>query len=132
MQTSEHEATSINGKLCWQQWTERAIFDEENNLIEFQSVGRDVTDLKRMEEELHVAKKLESVGLLAGGIAHDFNNLLTAILGNTMLNVPLTHIFPWQGLGLWLVFILVLAVLASIIPARSAARLIIRETLTYE
>jgi putative ABC transport system permease protein len=76
------------------------------------------------------------VGLLSwlAGVllAFPVSKVMTAILGNTMLNVPLTHIFPWQGLGLWLVFILVLAVLASIIPARGASRLIIRETLTYE
>jgi PAS domain S-box-containing protein len=45
----------------------------------------DITDHKKMEEELQKAKKLESVGILAGGIAHDFNNTLTAILGNISL-----------------------------------------------
>jgi PAS domain S-box-containing protein len=49
------------------------------------SFARDITERKRMEEELLKAHKLESVGLLAGGIAHDFNNLLTAILGNISL-----------------------------------------------
>jgi PAS domain S-box-containing protein len=46
---------------------------------------RDITDKRRMEDEILRAQKLESVGLLAGGIAHDFNNLLTAVLGNISL-----------------------------------------------
>jgi PAS domain S-box-containing protein len=45
----------------------------------------DITERKRMEEELVKAQKLESVSILAGGIAHDFNNILTAILGNISL-----------------------------------------------
>ncbi len=47
---------------------------------------RDVTEKKKLEEELLKAQKLESIGILAGGIAHDFNNLLTAILGNISLS----------------------------------------------
>ena len=52
---------------------------------------RDITERKKMEEEILKAQKLESLGVLAGGIAHDFNNLLTGIMGNVSLakmNVP--------------------------------------------
>lgn len=45
----------------------------------------DITERRRIEEELARLEKLESLGILAGGIAHDFNNFLTAILGNIAL-----------------------------------------------
>ncbi|MCX5813875.1 MAG: PAS domain S-box protein [Proteobacteria bacterium] len=76
------------------------VFDAEVSLSLFkfkdnvftQSIVRDVTYRKRMEEELVKSKNLESIGTLAGGIAHDFNNLLMVIMGN--ISLAKLHLSP--------------------------------------
>ncbi len=55
-------------------------------------VSRDITERKKLEEELFKKQNLESLGILAGGIAHDFNNLLTSILGN--ISISKMHLNP--------------------------------------
>ncbi len=61
------------------------VFGHDGQLMGIMETWRDVTDQKRMEEDLFQARKHESIGMLAGGIAHDFNNILSAILGNISL-----------------------------------------------
>lgn len=48
-------------------------------------IYEDVTEIKQLEEQLHLAQRMEALGTLAGGIAHNFNNLLTGIMGNASL-----------------------------------------------
>src|SRR5215207_7575131 len=50
--TVEHRIFTPDGEIRWQQWTDRALFDEEGNLVEYLSVGRDITDRKEAEEAL--------------------------------------------------------------------------------
>ncbi|OGW29716.1 MAG: hypothetical protein A2X56_06400 [Nitrospirae bacterium GWC2_57_13] len=55
--------------------------DEAGGISMFRGTMRDVTQLKKLEQLLLQAQKMEAVGQLAGGVAHDFNNILTAIVG---------------------------------------------------
>jgi PAS domain S-box-containing protein len=56
--------------------------DEEGIIL---SITRDITEHKKMEQQLQQANKLQALGTLAGGIAHNFNNLLMGIQGHASL-----------------------------------------------
>ena len=49
------------------------------------AINTDVTEKKRLQAEVALAQRMDSLGTLAGGIAHDFNNLLSAIIGHLRL-----------------------------------------------
>ncbi|MDA8412815.1 MAG: response regulator [Desulfobacteraceae bacterium] len=57
------------------------IFDQENKLVGSVHYARDITERKKLEEQLLQSQKMEVVGQLSGGIAHDLNNILTSIIG---------------------------------------------------
>jgi PAS domain S-box-containing protein len=61
------------------------LCDEKGNIEGVVLSGRDVTDLKRLEEQLIQAEKLAAMGQMLAGVAHELNNPLTAILGVTEL-----------------------------------------------
>lgn len=68
----EEETVLPSGEVRWQQWVDTALTDQRGNIVEFQSVGRDITDRKVMEESLRLSgEKLEralndTVKVLAG------------------------------------------------------------------
>ncbi len=55
---SEHRVTLPDGSVRWHWWNDLAIFDNEGRIIEFQSIGKDITDRKRVEEDLRQSENL--------------------------------------------------------------------------
>jgi PAS domain S-box-containing protein len=85
--TKEHPIASIDHRIImpdgenrWQQWSVRAIFNERGTLVEYQSVGRDITETKHSEEklriknvELHAA--YEQIAATEQEVRHNYNEL---------------------------------------------------------
>lgn len=92
--TFENRMINASGKVFHFLWTITAIKDENGKFIGLNSIGRDISSYKEIQNQLQHASKMKAIGTLAGGIAHDFNNLLAGILGYaevTLLELPDTH-----------------------------------------
>jgi PAS domain S-box-containing protein len=69
-----------SGETMLVRYSIAVIRDAEGRIAGYQGVVRDVTEEKRLEQELFKAKKMEIIGQLAGGVAHEVRNPLNAIL----------------------------------------------------
>jgi putative ABC transport system permease protein len=76
------------------------------------------------------------VGLISFALAIllsiPFTYLLSTIVSLAVFETPIAIHYTIEGYAIWLALVLVLSVVASILPARNAARLTIREVLAYE
>ncbi len=75
--------------------TANAVTNDQNQVVAYEGIMRDITEKKQLEQQLFQAQKMESIGLLTGSIAHDFNNILTAVNGYAeMIRRGLPHDHP--------------------------------------
>jgi PAS domain S-box-containing protein len=81
-----HRVIRSDGSLAWTEWNDRALFDEHGQIVEYQSVGRDVTGqreaaerLQRQQEELAHVARLSVMGEMVAAIGHEIGQPLHAI-----------------------------------------------------
>lgn len=78
----------INSKDRKEKWVHglgSLNFDKDNNPVEMFGTIQDITNRKKLEEQLAQSQKMESIGKFAAGLAHDYNNIITAINGFAQL-----------------------------------------------
>jgi putative ABC transport system permease protein len=76
------------------------------------------------------------IGLISWSVAvvlsFPISFVLLRLISTAMLDVAMPLQITLQGFGIWLVVVVILSAISSVVPARSAARLTIREVLAYE
>jgi PAS domain S-box-containing protein len=83
--TYEYKIIDASGNERWLFQKNISVKDENGTLCAIEGIISDITEKKKVEQEIINLEKLQSVGILAGGIAHDFNNILMGLYGNISL-----------------------------------------------
>jgi len=79
-QRLELELYRKDGSTLWTETVAKLIYDQNQQPIAILGATRDISDRKKLQDQLFKSQKMESLGLLAGGVAHDLNNVLSGIV----------------------------------------------------
>ena len=80
-----YRITRSDGTVRWIRDRAFPVRDAMGSVYRIVGTAEDITDYRKLEEQLRQSHKMEAIGTLAGGIAHDFSNILAAIIGNAEL-----------------------------------------------
>lgn len=107
-----------DGSVRWLYCRANTLRDAAKKPLRMVGSYTDITELKRIDEELQLTRRLRAIGELVGGIAHEFNNLLTPILLQTSLMVSKESVAPEMA-----------AQLTSVLDAARRAQTLTRQLL---
>lgn len=81
--TNENITKDGDAILC--EWFNAPLVNNQNEVVNVLSLVQDITEQKKLQDQVQQTQKMQAMGNLAGGIAHDFNNILSIILGYSQL-----------------------------------------------
>lgn len=94
----EFEHIRKDGSTVWAEVRMTFLRNDEGLPVGILGVTRDISERRKLEEQLRHSQKMEAIGTLTGGIAHDFNNILTAIMNyGSMLQMKMKEDTPLRA-----------------------------------